>query len=71
MTAAGSEALQVKKVLERAIRFVENIHTAEVVNSDLELMELPHEGSATDSDWDDCNDDRNDDRNDENPVDED
>lgn len=71
MTAAGSETLQVKKVLERAIRFVENIHTAEVLNSDLELMELPHEGSATDSDWDDCNDDRNDDRNDENPVDED
>ena len=34
-------------------------------------MDLPHEGSATDSDWDACNDDRNDDRNDENPVDED
>jgi uncharacterized protein YlxP (DUF503 family) len=70
MTAAGSEALQVKKVLERAIRFVENIHTAEVLNSDLELMDLPHEGSATDSDWDACNDAWNDDPNEDNPVDE-
>jgi hypothetical protein len=46
-------------------------------------MDLPHEGSATDSDWDACNDDRNDDcnddrndacnddRNEDNPVDED
>lgn len=53
MSAAGAEAPQVKKVLERAIRFVEEIHTAEVLNSDLQLMDLPHEGSAPDSEWED------------------
>lgn len=53
MTAAGSEAMQVKKVLERAIRFVENLHLAEVLNSDLELLELPHEGTAPPDAWND------------------
>ncbi|MCH7869854.1 MAG: DUF503 domain-containing protein [Myxococcales bacterium] len=53
LTAAGSEALPVRKVLERAIRFVENLHTAEVLNSDLELMVLPHEASADLENWQD------------------
>ena len=53
LTAAGAEAPQVKKVLERAIRFVEEQHRAEVVNSDLELMILPHEASADPVDWED------------------
>lgn len=53
MTAAGAEAPQVKKVLERAIRFVENLHTAEVLNSDLELLVLPHEATLYESDWED------------------
>ncbi|MFT5695216.1 MAG: hypothetical protein ACI9QQ_001191 [Myxococcota bacterium] len=46
MTAAGAEAPPVKKVLERAIAFVEELHTADVIDSDLELMILPHEASA-------------------------
>ena len=50
MTAAGSEAAPVRKVLERAIAFVEELHLAEVLNSDVELLMLPHEASA---DWDD------------------
>ena len=53
MSAAGADAPQVKKVLERAIKFVEGIHSAEVLNSDLELMDLPHEGSADPALWDD------------------
>jgi uncharacterized protein YlxP (DUF503 family) len=53
MTAAGAEALPVRKVLERAIRFVEEQHSAEVLNSDLELMVLPHEATADGSDWED------------------
>lgn len=53
MTAAGAEALPVKQVLERAIRFVEEQHDAEVLNSDLELMDLPHEATADESDWED------------------
>ena len=51
LTAAGSESIPVKKVLERAIRFVEDLHTAEVLNSDLELIVLPHEASADLEDW--------------------
>ncbi|MBW1884843.1 MAG: DUF503 domain-containing protein [Deltaproteobacteria bacterium] len=53
MTAAGAEALPVRQVLERAIRFVEEQHDAEVLNSDLELMNLPHEATADESDWED------------------
>ncbi len=51
ITAAGAEAPLVRKVLDRAIGFVEDLHTAEVLNSDLELMVLPHEASAGDSPW--------------------
>ncbi len=53
LTAAGAESSQVKKTLERAIRFVEDQHTAEVLNSDLELMVLPHEASADLEGWQD------------------
>ena len=53
MTAAGAEAPPVKKVLERAICFVENLHLAQVLNSDLEIMILPHEATLAESDWED------------------
>lgn len=46
MTAAGAEAPNVKKVLERAVRFVEERHDCEVLGKDLELMVLPHEAGA-------------------------
>ncbi|MDP6980430.1 MAG: DUF503 domain-containing protein [Myxococcota bacterium] len=46
MSAAGAEAPPVKKVLERAIHFVEERHDCEVLDSDLEIMVLPHEASA-------------------------
>jgi len=52
MSATGSESAPVKKVLERAIAFVEELHLAEVLNSDLELMVLPHEATASDGPWD-------------------
>ena len=57
MSAAGAEAPMVRKVLERAIHFVEESHTAEVLNSDLEIMVLPHEGSAVDTDETDLDED--------------
>lgn len=53
ISAAGAEAAPVKQVLERAIRFVEELHLAEVLNSDLELIVLPHEASAEDEVWED------------------
>ncbi|MCP5042846.1 MAG: DUF503 domain-containing protein [bacterium] len=48
MTAAGAEAPPVEKVLQRAIRFVEERHDCEVLESDLQVIELPHEASAAD-----------------------
>lgn len=69
LTAAGSEALPVRKVLERAIRFVEDLHTAEVLNSDLEIMVLPHEASADLENWqdDDLQEDAEEDAEDDDP----
>jgi uncharacterized protein YlxP (DUF503 family) len=52
MSAAGAEAPPVKKVLEKAIQFVEETHLAQVLDSDLELVTLPHEASAQVEDWD-------------------
>lgn len=52
MSAAGAEVSPVKKVLERAIRFVEEMHLAEVLDSDLQIVTLPHEASAAPEDWD-------------------
>jgi len=51
MSAAGAEAPPVKKVLERAIRFVEDMHLAEVLGSDIELMSLPHEAIGSIESW--------------------
>lgn len=48
MSAAGAETPPVRKVLERAIRFVEERHDCEVLDSDLEILLLPHEASADD-----------------------
>ncbi len=45
LTTAGAEAVPVRRVLERAIDFIEELHLAEIVNSDLELLVLPHEAS--------------------------
>jgi uncharacterized protein YlxP (DUF503 family) len=53
MSCAGAEAPPVKKVLERAIRFVEELHLAEVLDSDLQIVTLPHEASAQQDHWDD------------------
>ncbi len=43
LSAAGSEAAGVRSTLERAIDFIEQLHLAEVLNSDIELMDLPQE----------------------------
>ncbi len=46
LTAAGNDARVVRGVLERALDFVEELHLAEVVSSDVELVELPYQ-----TDW--------------------
>jgi len=57
LTTAGAEAAPVRRVLERAIDFIEELHLAEIVNSDLEILTLPHEASLIEEeqlaeDWD-------------------
>ena len=43
LTAGGSELGVVRSVLERAVDFVEALHLAEVVNSEVEFVTLPQE----------------------------
>jgi uncharacterized protein YlxP (DUF503 family) len=43
LTATGSDAVAVRGVLERAVRFIEELHLAEVTGSDVEILNLPHE----------------------------
>lgn len=40
LSATGSEAARVRRVLEQAIEFVEDLHLAEVLGSDLELTQF-------------------------------
>ena len=42
LAAAGREAGAVRSVLERAIDFIEALHLAEVVDSDVEIVEVGH-----------------------------
>jgi uncharacterized protein YlxP (DUF503 family) len=37
----GSDALVVRRALERAVEFVEELHLAEVVASDVEILRMP------------------------------
>ncbi len=43
--AVGSDAKRVRGQLERAIRFIEELHLAEVMDSDVEIVPLPYESS--------------------------
>lgn len=44
LSTVGSDGIRIRRILEDAIDFVEDLHLAEVVNSDLELISLPHVG---------------------------
>lgn len=52
LSASGAEAVIVRRVLERACRFVEDQHLAEVRSEDIELVELPHVEAPWDEDED-------------------
>lgn len=54
-SAVGSDRQKVRGVLERAVAFVEGLHLAEVLRSDVELVDLPYENGDWDealSEWD-------------------
>ena len=49
LSAAGLDAVQVRTSLERAVEFIEQLHLAEVLNSDIEVVDLPHESAFEDA----------------------
>jgi uncharacterized protein YlxP (DUF503 family) len=43
LAVAGSEETVVRRQLEKALGFIENLHLAEVLGSEVEILELPEE----------------------------
>ena len=43
LAAAGLDSAGVRAVLERASQFIEDLHLARVLSSDIEVVDLPHE----------------------------
>ena len=43
IAAVGSEAAVLRRVLERAVAFIEDLHLAEVTHADIEIIALPYE----------------------------
>jgi uncharacterized protein YlxP (DUF503 family) len=43
VTAIGSDAERVRQVLERTIAFTEDLHLAELLRSEIEILRLPYE----------------------------
>lgn len=54
LSAAGSDALRVRQVLEKASDFIEGLHLAEVLSVDIELVDLPQEEPWTDREEEPC-----------------
>jgi uncharacterized protein YlxP (DUF503 family) len=50
LAAAGSDRVTVRRVLDRAATFIEELHLAEVRNVDVEVLELPHAEGLWDPD---------------------
>lgn len=47
LCAAGSDRTRVRALIESALAFIEELHLAEVVGSDIEILDLPQE----EGDW--------------------
>ena len=50
MSMTGSEEVPLRRALEKAVRFVEETHLAEVVDSEIEMIRLPISALSMDSD---------------------
>ena len=50
ITTTGIDRTQVRGVLTRVLAFIEDLHLAEVTDSDIELLELCYEGRDEDDD---------------------
>jgi uncharacterized protein YlxP (DUF503 family) len=42
LATVGSDRRKVRSVLEQALAFIEDLHLAEVLNTDVELVDLPY-----------------------------
>jgi uncharacterized protein YlxP (DUF503 family) len=42
LVTVGNDARVVRRTLDRACQFIEELHLAEVLSSDVEIMNLPH-----------------------------
>ena len=49
LPAAGTDPVRIRAVLEQAARFIEEMHLAEVIHVDVEIVELPYQETAWDS----------------------
>jgi len=54
VTAVGSDAAMLRSVLDRAIAFVEEMHLAEVIGSEVEILRLPYEERESGGDESGC-----------------
>lgn len=50
LAAAGSDAVGLRRLLDRAVEFVEDLHLAEVTHSEVEILQLPYEEVTPDDD---------------------
>ena len=48
ITTVGTNRQKVRGVLERAVVFIEELHLAEVMRSDVELLDMPYESGEWD-----------------------
>jgi uncharacterized protein YlxP (DUF503 family) len=53
IVTTGYDRRAVRGVLDRALVFIEDLHLAEVLDSDVELLEMCYEGAPRDDDEDD------------------
>ena len=58
LAAAGADRPTVRSVLERAREFIEDMHVAQLLSAEIEVVDLPHEEQPWDpDDGDDAEDD--------------
>jgi len=53
LVAVGAEAVPVRRLLERAIEFIEAQHLAEVTSSEVEIVQMPYVESYADDEPED------------------
>ena len=53
LSAVGSDRTRVRSALEKAVRFIEELHLAEVLNSEVDVLELGELTMDDDGPWGD------------------